>query len=99
MHFLLFYEFAEDYLERREQFRAEHLSLAWEFVDRGKLLLGGALAEPIDQAVLLFLAESPSEVEEFVRRDPYVAHGLIKNWRIREWVTVAGEQSAKPIRP
>lgn len=99
MHFLLFYEVAEDYLERREQFRAEHLSLAWEFVDRGKLLLGGALAEPIDQAVLLFLAESPSEVEEFVRRDPYVAHGLIKNWRIREWVTVAGEQSAKPIRP
>jgi len=99
LHFLLFYEVAEDYLERRVQFRAEHLSLAWEFVDRGKLLLGGALAEPIDQAVLLFLAESPSEVEEFVRRDPYVANGLIKNWRIREWVTVAGEQSATPIRP
>lgn len=99
MHFLLFYDVSEDYLERRVQFRAEHLSLAWEFVDRGKLLLGGALSEPVDQAILLFLAENPSEIEEFVRRDPYVIHGLVKQWRVREWKTVAGDQAANPLRP
>lgn len=99
MHFLLFYDVSADYLERRVQFRAQHLSLAWEFVDRGRLLLGGALAEPVDQAVLLFHADSPSEVEEFVRRDPYVENGLITSWRIRQWVTVAGDQAANPLRP
>ncbi len=99
MHFLLFYEVSEDYLERRVQFRAEHLALAWEFADRGKLLLGGALAEPVDQAVLLFRADSPAEVEEFVLRDPYVTNGLVKNWRVREWKTVAGDQAANPLRP
>jgi uncharacterized protein YciI len=99
LHFLLFYEVSEDYLERRVQFRAEHLALAWEFADRGKLLLGGALAEPVDQAVLLFRADSPAEVEEFVLRDPYVTNGLVKNWRVREWKTVAGDQAANPLRP
>ncbi len=99
MHFLLFYEVSEDYLERRVQFRAEHLALAWEFADRGKLLLGGAIAEPVDQAVLLFRADSPAEVEEFVLRDPYVTNGLVKNWRVREWKTVAGDQAANPLRP
>ena len=29
MHYLLFYETVPDYLERRSQFRAEHLALAW----------------------------------------------------------------------
>ncbi len=28
-HFLLFYEVSSDYLERRPQFRGEHLKLAW----------------------------------------------------------------------
>ncbi len=30
MHYLLFYETAPDYLERRSQFRTEHLTLAWQ---------------------------------------------------------------------
>ena len=29
-HFLLFYELADDYLERRPQFRSGHLKYAWE---------------------------------------------------------------------
>ena len=30
MHFLLIYDLAPDYLERRGEFRNEHLKLAWE---------------------------------------------------------------------
>lgn len=41
MHFLLMYDVTEDYLERREQFRAEHLRLGWEASERGELVLGG----------------------------------------------------------
>ena len=45
MDYLLFYEAAPDYLERRGAFRAEHLALAWEAQARGDLVLAGALAK------------------------------------------------------
>lgn len=37
MHFLLFYDVTADYVERREEFRNEHLRLAWESSARGEL--------------------------------------------------------------
>jgi hypothetical protein len=42
MHYLLSYELVEDYLQRRELFRAEHLALAWQCVERGELPQAGA---------------------------------------------------------
>ena len=58
MHFAMFYEYSADYLERRTQFRAEHLRLAWEASARGELFLGGAFAEPPDGALLIFHCDS-----------------------------------------
>jgi hypothetical protein len=46
MHFLLFYEVADDYISRRTEFRNIHLKLGWEAAERGELVLGGALANP-----------------------------------------------------
>jgi uncharacterized protein YciI len=97
-HFLLLYDLAPDYLERRAALRAEHLASAWAASRRGELLLAGALADPVDEAVLLFRAESAGVVEEFAKRDPYVVHGLVTRWRVREWTTVAGEAAATPVR-
>jgi len=99
VHFLLFYDVAPDYLERRAQFRDEHLALAWQAHARGELVLGGALADPIDAAVLLFQGESPAVVERFVAADPYVRNGLVTRWRVRPWSTVVGEAAATPVRP
>ena len=96
-HWLLTYELVTDYLERRPAHRDEHLSLAWEAVERGELVLGGALV-PADTAMLLFRAESPEVAERFARVDPYVVHGLVARWTVREWVTVVGEAAATPIR-
>ena len=98
-HFLMFYDFAADYLERRPAFREEHLAKAWAAHARGELVLGGAIADPIDGAVLLFAAESPRVAEQFAREDPYVLNGLVTGWRVREWKTVAGETAAAPLRP
>lgn len=91
MHYLLIYEVVDDYVVRRQPFRQEHLQLAKEFADLGELELGGALDEPVDQAILLFRIEDPKRIDEFVGRDPYVRHGLIKSWRIRKWQTVIGK--------
>ena len=98
MHYLLFYDAAAGYAERRVAFRAAHLAYAWAAVERGELLLGGALADPIDGAVLLFNCDSPAVVENFAVNDPYVLNGLVAKWRVREWTTVVGESANNPIR-
>ncbi|MYN05424.1 hypothetical protein GTP41_25335 [Pseudoduganella sp. DS3] len=99
MHYVLMYDYAPDYLARRAEFRDEHLQLAWESHGRGEFQLGGVLAEPVDSALLWFKAESAAVVEQFVARDPYVKHGLVLNWRIRPWMTVAGTLADAPIYP
>ena len=54
MHYLLLYDYVENVVERRAPHREAHLALAREALARGELLLGGALADPVDGAVLLF---------------------------------------------
>ena len=98
MHYLLFYDVVENYAERRLPFRAAHLAHAWAAADRGELVLGGALADPIDGAVLLFDCDSPATVEAFVVADPYVLNGLVTRWRVRPWTTVVGEGANNPLR-
>ncbi|WP_321948816.1 YciI-like protein [Paraburkholderia sp. J10-1] len=98
MHYLLMYELADDYLERRPEHRSAHLALAWAAAERGELLLGGAIADPVDNALLLFQGESPAAAEAFARADPYVRSGLVKRWRVRPWQTVVGEAASNPVR-
>jgi hypothetical protein len=99
MHFLLLYDVAPDYLTRRGEYRAEHLALGWAAHARGELVLGGALADPVDGAVLLFRGDSPAVAERFAEADPYVRHGLVTRWRVRPWTTVIGADAATPVRP
>jgi uncharacterized protein len=99
MHFLMFYELADDYLERRVALRDAHLALAWQAQARGELVLAGALAEPADGAVLLFDAPSAEVVERFAQADPYVINGLVKRWTVRPWTTVVGDLAQAPVRP
>lgn len=99
MHYLLIYDVSPDYLERRGAFRDEHLRLAWEANERGELVLGGALGEPVDGAILLFRGDSPEAAERFAAADPYVANGLVVRWRVRPWMTVIGAEASSPVRP
>jgi uncharacterized protein YciI len=97
MYWLLFYDLVDDYLERRPPLRAEHLGLAAAALERGELVMAGALADPVDAAVLAFEADDPSPVEAFVRADPYVREGLVKQWRIRPWNVVIGRGVEPPV--
>jgi len=99
MHYLLTYDLAPDYLERRAQFRAEHLRLAWQSSDRGAMVIAGALADPVDGAVILFKGDSPDVAERFAAADPYVKNGLVTRWRVRAWTTVVGKDASTPVRP
>ncbi len=87
MHLVLEYVLADDYLERRSALRDEHLALAQAAHERGKLLLAGALPDPYDRALLVWTAPR-NLVETFVQQDPYVVHGLVTAWAIRDWNVV-----------
>jgi len=82
-YYALFYELVEDMVTRRVPFREEHLRLAREARERGELVLAGALAEPVDRALLVFHVDNKSKVEAFARKDPYVLNGLAKKWEVR----------------
>jgi len=99
MHFMLVYNLQPDYLERRGEFRDEHLGMAWDAQKRGDIVLAGVLKEPVDTAILVFKGDSKDAAEEFARTDPYVLNGLVKSWSVREWATVVGDLATSPVHP
>ena len=91
-YYILTYELTENYLQERGRYRAEHLGLAKEMAETGKLVLGGALDEPADKAILIFYGDNESLAYNFAKNDPYVKNGLIKKWEIRKWNAVIGSK-------
>ena len=92
-YYALFYdELVEDFVNRRAQFREEHLRLARESHARGEIQLAGALADPADGALLVFYAETSEVAELFARNDPYVKNGLVGKWHVRKWSVVVGNR-------
>ena len=96
-HHLLRYDLASDYLDRRPQFRGAHLALAGAAADAGTLLLGGAVGDPVEEALLLFTDAGAAAA--FAEADPYVREGLVRSWRVTPWHTVVGREAATPVRP
>jgi uncharacterized protein len=90
MYYILFYKTVDDYIEKRAQYRQEHLQLAQQNRTDGSLVMAGALAEPADGAVLVFKGDSPAVAENFALNDPYVKNGLIRKWEVRPWTVVVG---------
>ena len=76
-YYILKYHLADDYLERRSSYREEHLQLAGQLHQKGKLILGGALTDLTDEALLVFYVENKSVIENFISKDPYIKNGRI----------------------
>ena len=89
-YYLLIYHVDDDYVVRRAPYRAEHLRLVRDAYERGELIMAGALADPVDQAILVFRIPDKTPIEKFVCDDPYVRNGLIRQWAIRPWTVVIG---------
>jgi len=96
-HVLLRYTLAPDYLARRGALREAHLALAWTAADAGRLLLGGAVGDPPESALLLF--GDADAARAFAEQDPYVTQGIVTHWDVVPWTTVVGAEAATPIRP
>ena len=97
-HFILFYDYVPDYLEKRTAHRPAHFAAARAAVDRGELFLAGACTDdggPI--GVLVFQADDRKVVEEFAKADPYVLNGVTSSWHVREWTTVMGKDALTKV--
>ncbi len=95
-YYILFYDIVSDYVARRQPYREQHLALAQAAAERGELVLGGALADPVDGAILIFRGESEQVAKAFAEADPYVQQGLVTQWRVRNWTAVAGCSLVSP---
>jgi len=95
-YYALFYDVVDDFANKRLPFRELHLGLAREAHARGEIVLAGALADPADGALLIFQVSDRGVVEDFVRKDPYVAGGLVSRWQIRPWTVVIGNLADTP---
>jgi uncharacterized protein len=89
-NFVLIYELVDDYATRRMGHRAQHLRLAAEYRRRGGFVMGGAIGDPPDRAILVFQGDR-SVAEGFAARDPYVRAGLVRRWEVQPWAVVPGE--------
>ena len=89
MHHIPFYDVADNFIQRRDQFRSAHLALAKESEAKGDLMMTGALSEPVDRAVLIFTSREAAE--EFAKIDPYYLNGLVKSYAVRKWNAVIGK--------
>jgi len=95
-YYALIYEMVDNFVERRKPFREAHLQLINDAHARGLIVMAGAMGDPPDGGLLIFRADSPAAVEEFVRADPYVTSRIVTGWRVRPWNVVIG---AEPVAP
>lgn len=86
---VLQYEYVPDILEKRDPYRAEHLEGAKQMAAQHKLVMAGALADPVDGALFIFKGVSKDDIESFVQKDPYVVNGLVPKYSIRPYMVVA----------
>jgi uncharacterized protein len=81
--FVLFYESAEEGMPKARLHFADHRARWSEFQERGTLLMIGPYANPKEGALAIFTTREAAE--EFVSGDPFVIHGVVGNWYVREW--------------
>lgn len=88
--FLLEYKYVDNMAEKRTPHRAEHIALAQKLIETNQIVAGGAYVPDLDGAMFIFKSSSRSVVEDFVKKDPYVKHGLVPKHSIKEWNVVVG---------
>jgi len=88
--FLVIYDYVPDMAERRTAHREAHIAWLREQADAGRLLLAGALQDPVDTGVLVFRADDGYAVRRLLLDDPYAAANLIVSVSVRPIGLVVG---------
>ena len=84
---ILQYEYVSDMADKRAPHRDAHLSLIEEYHAEGKLVIAGAVGDPVHSGLLAF--RSAKDAAAFADEDPYGAAGLVVGKKIEPWTVVA----------
>ena len=85
MKAVVFYESADDAAAKAPAHFPAHRAWWQGFADRGELLMIGPFASTQERGGALSVFTTREAAEEFVRGDPFVLHGVVRKWTIREW--------------
>jgi uncharacterized protein len=88
-HHVLFYDYVDDVVSKREPHRPAHLELLRAWMSDGRILHGGALGDPPHGGLIVFASDDPADAEEFAGQDPYVHAGIVTRWRVEPWNVVS----------
>lgn len=88
MKVVMLYEVAQDGLSKARIHYAAHRARLDEFHARGVLLLAGPFSNPAEGAMGVFTERVAAE--EFIQGDPFVIHGVVAKWSLRDWNEVLG---------
>jgi uncharacterized protein YciI len=80
--YVLSYESADDVRAKAPPHFAAHKARWKEFLDQGTLLMIGTFSD-LEGSMAVF--SSREAAEEFAQSDPFVLHGVVRSWRVREW--------------
>ena len=86
-HYILFYDYVENIIERRAPHREAHMNDDPRRKDDGRIVMAGPLGDPPHGAAIVF--KDRAAAEAFPQSDPYVANGLVTEWRVDPWAVVA----------
>lgn len=89
MKYVVFYEPAADLAAMAPAHFPAHKARLDEFHDRGELLLVGPFGNPQEEGSMAVFTTRPA-AEEFAKGDPFVIHGVVARWYIREWNEIYG---------
>jgi len=82
--YVVCYEVADDVMAKIREHNPEHRARWARYQDRGELLMIGPFTDLRDGAMAVFTTREAAE--EFVSGDPFVLHGVVRQWRILEWM-------------
>jgi uncharacterized protein YciI len=83
MKIVMVYEIAPDGMAHARTHFPAHRARLDEFHARGVLLMAGPYANPMEGALGIFTSREAAE--EFIAGDPFVTHGVVGKWTLREW--------------
>lgn len=83
MKYVLFYENADAPADLIQQHLPAHRARWGEFQQDGSLLAIGPFT---DGTGAMAVFSSRAAAEEFAAGDPFVVHGVVRDWRVSEWM-------------
>lgn len=88
MKVVMLYEIAQDGLPKARIHYGAHRARLDEFHARGVLLMAGPFSNPAEGAMGVFTERAAAE--DFIQGDPFVIHGVVAKWSLRDWNEVLG---------